>query len=333
MSTEEKMIPCETCGEKFKRAGDLKRHMAKKKPCVKKDIPAADGLPTLLITKPVLKWVGGKTQILDAVLELFPREMVNYHEPFLGGGSVLFGLLDYRKRGYIKITGSIYASDLNPHLINLYSTLQNNVEALIVEITKLIGEYEALTTEENREAYYYATRMKFNTLAERNTPNAAALLVFLNKTGFRGMYREGPKGLNIPFGHYANPGIADVDHLRAVSQLLAGVIFTHAGFTDSIAKVLPGDFMYLDPPYAPEAEKSFVGYTADGFDENTHRQLFTVVKEKVAAGASMLMSNADVALVKNAFPEPAYQTKIISCRRAINSKDPGKRTNEVLIKG
>ena len=333
MSTEEKMIPCERCGEGFKRAADVKRHMAKKKQCEKREITTGEILPTLLITKPVLKWVGGKTQIIDDVLALFPREIVNYHEPFLGGGSVLFALLDHKKRGTIKVTGTIYASDLNPNLINLYKTLQTNVEALITEVAKFSQAYEEAKTEEEREAYYYLIRTKFNNTVGpgRKLPHAAAMLLFLNKTGFRGMYREGPNGLNIPFGHYVNPGIADADHLRAVSTLLQEVVFTCAGFRDSMAKVAPGDFMYLDPPYAPADAKSFVGYTADGFKEEDHKQLFALCDEKTLMGAKMLMSNADVSLVKDAFKTPRYTTKIISCRRAINSKDPSKKVNEVLI--
>jgi DNA adenine methylase len=285
------------------------------------------------ITKPILKWVGGKTQIIDDVLALFPREMVNYHEPFLGGGSVLLALLDHKKRGAIKVSGTIYASDLNPNLINLYKTLQTNVEELITEVGKFATAYESAKTEDEREAYYYAIRTKFNNTVGpgRKLPRAAAMLLFLNKTGFRGMYREGPHGLNIPFGHYAKPGIADADHLRAVSALLQGVVFNRAGFRDSMAQVTRGDFMYLDPPYAPEDAKSFVGYTLDGFKEDDHKQLFALCHEKTTMGAKMLLSNADVALVKDAFKSPQYTTKIISCRRAINSKNPGKRANEVLI--
>jgi len=280
--------------------------------------------------KPVLKWVGGKTQIIDDVMALFPREMANYHEPFLGGGSVLLALLDHKKRGVIKV-GTIYASDLNPNLINLYKTLQTNVEELITEVAKFVEAYEKT---DEREAYYYAIRTKFNNTVGpgRRLPRAAAMFLFLNKTGFRGMYREGPKGLNIPFGHYANISI-DADHLRAVSALLQGVVFNRAGFRDSMARVAAGDFMYLDPPYAPIEAKSFVGYTADGFNEEDHKQLFALCDEKVTLGAKMLMSNADVLLVKDAFKAPRYTTKIISCRRAINSKDPGKRANEVLITG
>lgn len=283
--------------------------------------------------KPVLKWVGGKTQIIDDVLALFPREMANYHEPFLGGGSVLLALLDHKKRGTIKV-GTIYASDLNPNLITLYKTLQSNVEDLITEVTKFVQAYEEKKeeAEAEAEAYYYTIRKKFNNTVGlgRRLPRAAAMFLFLNKTGFRGMYREGPNGLNIPFGHYKNISI-DADHLRAVSALLQGVVFTRAGFRDSMAKVAPGDFMYLDPPYAPVKAKSFVGYTADGFNEEDHKQLFALCDEKIALGAKMLMSNADAPLVKDAFKAPKYVTKIISCRRAINSKDPGERVNEVLI--
>lgn len=333
--SNEKMIICERCGEEFKRATDVKRHMAKKNPCEKKELITSETLPPFLITKPVLKWVGGKTQIIDDVLALFPREMVNYHEPFLGGGSVLFALLDHKKRGSIKVSGTVYASDLNSNLINLYKTLQTNVEELIAEITVFIREYDSAKTEEERETYYYTVRNRFNNVVGpgRKMPRAAAMLIFLNKTGFRGMYREGPNGLNIPFGHYANPGIADAEHLRAVSVLLQGVVFTHCGFRESIAKVTSGDFMYLDPPYAPADANSFVGYTADGFKEDDHKQLFTICDEKVTLGAKMLMSNADVILVKDAFKMPKYTTKIISCRRAINPKDPSKRANEVLVTG
>ena len=333
MATE-KMILCERCGEGFKRATDVKRHMEKKKQCVATPIPLTTALPTILITKPVLKWVGGKTQILDDVLQLCPREMVNYHEPFLGGGSVLFALLDYKKKGHIKVSGTVYASDLNPNLVNLYTTLQGDVEALIVEVGKLIAAYDAAIGDA-KEAYYYTIRDRYNAKVGpgRRMPQAAAMLLFLNKTGFRGMYREGPRGLNIPYGNYVNPTIADADHLREVSRLIQGVVFRRAGFADSIGRVGAGDFMYLDPPYAPEAANSFVGYTADGFGEDAHRALFALCKEKVAVNVRMLMSNADVALVKDAFPAPVFQTKIVSCRRAINSKDPGKKTNEVLITG
>lgn len=301
------------------------------------------------ITKPVLKWVGGKTQILDDVLATFPEAMVNYHEPFTGGASVLLGLLSRRKAGLIQITGTVYASDLNPHLIALYKAIQNKPDEFIAEVKKLIAEFATATgTTVNRkpasleeaktspESYYYWIRSRYNIARSspaRKSPHVAAMLVFLNKTCFRGVYREGPHGYNVPYGNNKNPGIMDEAHVKEVSQLFQGVVFTEAGFADSLLIAASGDFVYMDPPYAPENATSFVGYTADGFDLAQHKLLFELATGLKAKGIKMSMSNAQVSLVTNAFPAPAYTTKIISAKRAINSKNPESRTNEVLITG
>ena len=301
------------------------------------------------ITKPVLKWVGGKTQILDDVLATFPEAMENYHEPFIGGASVLLGVLSRRKAGLIQITGTVYASDLNPHLIALYTAIQNKPDEFITEMKKLIAEFATVTgTTVNRkptnleeaktspESYYYWIRSRYNIARSspaRKTPRVAAMLVFLNKTCFRGVYREGPHGYNVPYGNNKNPGIMDEAHVKEVSQLFQGVIFKEAGFADSILAASTGDFVYMDPPYAPENATSFVGYTADGFDLPQHKLLFELAVGLKAKGIKMSMSNAQVSLVTNAFPAPTYITKIISAKRAINSKKPESRTNEVLITG
>jgi DNA adenine methylase len=299
------------------------------------------------ITKPVLKWVGGKTQIIEDVLTLFPTPITNYHEPFVGGGSVLLGVLSYVKAGKIIVSGKIYASDLNPNLIALYKNIQSRPTELIAEVKKLTDEFSKITgTHVNRkasnaeeartsqESFYFWIRTQFNALPkeEKDTPRASAMLLFLNKTCFRGVYREGPKGFNVPFGNYKNPSILDEAHIKEVSELVKDVVFTVRPFGDSLAShVEKGDFVYLDPPYAPESETSFVSYTADGFGLESHKALFTVCGNLSKRGVKFLMSNADVKLVKDAFPPPTYMTKIISCRRAINSKNPEAKTNEVLI--
>lgn len=300
----------------------------------------------MALVKPFLKWVGGKTQIIHDVLALFPKRIHNYHEPFLGGGSVLLALLSDES---VVITGRIYASDINPHLIAIYKNIQHRPEDVIAEVKRLADEYAKCTgsvinrkpasIEEamsSPESYYFWIRSQFNRITKGaaehiSSIKASAMLLFMNKTCFRGLYREGPNGFNVPFGNYKNPAIIDEAHIRKVSVLIRDVIFTCESYVDSLARVSghpDEDFVYMDPPYAPETSKSFVGYTADGFSLDDHKILFSIC-DKIEA--RILMSNADVALVNNAFAGAQYTKKTISCKRSINSKSPESRTNEVLI--
>lgn len=292
--------------------------------------------------KPFLKWVGGKTQILEDVLGLFPTEIRDYYEPFVGGGSVLIGLLERVRQGSIRVTGTIRASDKNSALIGLYKAVQSAPDALLLELKRLVEEFSKCGTGEvNRsptslteaqtspESYYYWVRAKFNTTGA-GIPNAAMFL-FLNKTCFRGLYREGPRGFNVPFGNYKNPTVFEEEHIRQLSTLLQPVVFTECSFQEALRNVVAGDFVYMDPPYAPESGTSFVGYVADGFSAETHTELFEACKSMQQKGVALLLSNADVQTVRGAFVEPVFVTRVISCRRAIHSKKPGSKTNEVLI--
>ena len=294
--------------------------------------------------KPPLKWVGGKAQLLDQVFALYPTQMNHYIEPFLGGGSVLLGLLSLQQQGKIQIYGTLYASDINPNTIGLYQNIQSHCDDLIVDLQDIVATYstiqgtdvnrkatileEALTS---RESYYYWTRTSFNAMTqeEKVSPRGSAMLLFLNKTCFRGVYREGPHGLNVPFEKQnQNQTIFDEAHLRVVSELIQGVHFRCQSFNDAMAIARQGDVVYLDPPYVPETATSFVGYNADGFSQ--HQTLFDMTHTLVERQVKVIMSNADVPLVRQAFPAP-YQTQIISVRRAIHSKKPESKTNEVLI--
>lgn len=262
--------------------------------------------------KPLLKWVGGKTQILPEILARFPKEVANYHEPFLGGGSVLLGALES-----VRITGTVYASDVNPILIDFYTTVQKHPEEFLAEVRDLIQEYKASS---DREAFYYSMRDLFN-----DSPSAARFF-FLNKTCFRGVYREGPRGFNVPFGHYASTDFLDEAHVREVSAAIQTVVFTCESFEDALKRPKVGDFVYADPPYIPETQTSFVGYVSGGFTK--HELLFTTLKN---LPCSFLLSNSNVPLVRESFPEP-YIVDVVTARRAIHSKKPGSQTTETLTR-
>jgi len=185
------------------------------------------------------------------------------------------------------------------------------------------------------QSYYFWIRGRFNIMTRdkenttsRESVQASAMMLFLNKTCFRGLYREGPNGFNVPFGNYKNPTIIDETHIRSVSALIRDVIFVCESYVDSLVRITKQDFVYLDPPYAPETSTSFVAYTASGFSLDDHKRLFSICNK---TEAQILMSNADVELVNNAFAEPKYKKKTISCKRAINSRAPDSRTNELLI--
>jgi DNA adenine methylase len=289
--------------------------------------------------KPVIKWVGGKTQILDTVLKSFPREIENYHELFVGGGSVLFGLLTSKD---INVKGRVYAYDKNQKLINMYRQIQTNPGEVHDHLLQLFTMYDTRTgTEVNRkpeneeegltskESYYYWVRKKYNELVP-TTPVHAATLIFLNKTCFRGVYREGPNGFNVPYGHYkSTPLMISLDELVKIQDIIKDVVFKWCDFRVAFAQTVNGgDFIYADPPYAPESVTSFVGYTKDGFSLDDHRDLFNLLKR---SKIDFVLSNAKVDLVTSSFE--GYEVKDVPARRAIHSKDPSSITTEVLVYG
>lgn len=308
----------------------------------------------LKFQKPFLKWVGGKTQIIQTLVKYFPNEMDNYHELFLGGGSVLLALLSLQREAKIKINGKLYAYDFNEALINVYKNIQSNKDELFDTLSKYVNAYDSIkTTEtpinrkpkditealENKENYYYWLRAMYNKkykTSDKHTIDCSALFIFINKTCFRGMYREGPNGYNVPYGHYKKtPTFITKTELDTISDLIKDVEFIHSSFEESFENIKENDFVYLDPPYAPENNKSFVGYTEDGFGVDTHNNLFKLTKHLNKnlnkKNSKFIMSNAKVGLVTNNFPQTEYKIVDVTARRAINSKNPEATTTEVFI--
>jgi len=299
------------------------------------------------IPKPILKWVGGKTQILDKLIIEFPVEIRNYHEIFLGGGSVLLTLLSHAKNNIIKLTGNVYAYDLNEPLIYVYKNIQLNHDELYDEIQKMIVDLNLCNSNEvnrnpqniqeakmSKENYYYWIRSQYNKLNsdDKKTILGSAMFIFLNKTCFRGVFRVGPRGFNVPYGHYNNPEIINREHLNEIHNLIQNVVFESCNFNVSLNNIASDDYVYLDPPYAPETETSFVGYTENGFNIENHNELFNLIHELTKNNKKIIMSNSDVKLVRDNFINSKYEITSILCKRSINSKNPDAKAKEVIIK-
>lgn len=262
------------------------------------------------MSSPFLKWVGGKQKLTKEIIPLFPTNIDTYHEPFLGGGSVLLAVLN----SDIKIK-KIRANDLNAYLVRTYIDVRDNTEELITSLKDL----------ENSEEDYYKNRKLFNELKKNGhfSVKASALFIYLNKTCFRGLYRESPNGFNVSFGHYKNPDYIQADLLRDWSNKIKNVEFSCLPYQDFLHEVRENDFVYLDPPYVPENKTSFTKYNISDFLD--HDRLFSIVKSL----PRFVMSNSKTEHTLSAFAE--FEILEIIARRSINSKKPGSTTTEIII--
>lgn len=248
----------------------------------------------MVLAKPFIKWVGGKTQLLSAIERTLPadfaqRKNVTYIEPFVGGGAVLFWIL----QKYPNITRAVI-NDINPDLMLAYKIVRDNPADLILELQTIQSEYMLLNNEQ-RKMYYLQKRELFNTKALNAVENTS-LFIFLNRTCFNGLYRVNKQGLfNVPFGRYVNPKICDAQTILADSALLQKVKILTGDFSETLQFADKNSFFYCDPPYKPLSEtSSFTSYTKENFNDEEQIRLRDFCADLNRCGAQFILSNADV---------------------------------------
>jgi DNA adenine methylase len=282
--------------------------------------------------RPLLKWAGGKRQLLPELRPFYPKAFRRYFEPFLGSGAVFLdlynsGLLDGREARL---------SDLNADVIGCYGAVRDDVEQVIAALRSHERCYAAAGG-----AHYYDVRdgafnpMRRTVHATRDaaaayTPQLAAMLIFLNRTGFNGLFRLNGRGeFNVPHGRHAAPRICDADNLRAWSAMLnrRGIEVEARPFAAALDHIREGDFVYLDPPYAPLSGTSrFTSYTASGFGPEQQEQLQRAVIDSALRGAAVLLSNSAAPQIRalyqrhRAARHAGLRARTVAARRAINSR-------------
>ena len=288
--------------------------------------------------KPFVKWVGGKSQLIDELEKTMPTSdekiLTKYCEPMVGGGALFFNILskfDFEE---------LYISDINSELINAYQVIKNNIDNLIERLHEI--QMVFLPMDDNGRKYqYYSIRDKFNSIAlcEETAVEKASYCIFLNKTCFNGLYRVNRKGqFNVPMGAYKNPTICDEENLRNIHKALQNVTIVCGDYSLSKQFIDEHTFVYIDPPYRPISETSdFTSYNIDTFDDNEQIRLAKFIDEINTTGAKIVLSNSDP---KNVNPEDgffdelysSYQIKRVSASRMINSKaDNRGKINELII--
>jgi DNA adenine methylase len=276
--------------------------------------------------KPIIKWQGGKTQLLVELKKRFPSNYNDYYEPFIGGASVLFDIMPNKA----------YINDFNPHVTGLYKVLAGNSTDFNLLKTKLLAletQFNALTTDADRLALYLSYRVQdtlptFFTMTE---VDKATRFVFLNKTGFNGRYRENAKGhFNIPYGGYKKVKLVTAD-FDLIHQYFTstGTVITTGDFAYSLTTIKSGDFIYMDPPYDPIVATE-LNYTAAGFSATDQQRVRDEMDRATQLGVYCVASNHDTVLIRQLYA--GYRIDVVQARRSINVKGNGRGpVSEVII--
>ncbi len=269
------------------------------------------------LVAPVVKWAGGKRQIIEHIKKYVPESFATYYEPFVGGGAVLFALQP----------DNAVVNDINSELINIYEVIKDNVEELLEDLKK----------HKNEEDYFYKIREldrdkeKYRKLS---SIQRASRIIYLNKTCYNGLFRVNKAGeFNTPFGNYKKANIVNEATLRAVSAYFnrANISFFRKDYAEVLENAGPEDFVYLDPPYDPVSETAdFTGYAKDGFSRDEQIRLKKVCDKLDHKGIRFLLSNSATDFIKELYKD--YHIEIIQAKRTVNSKADGRGAiDEVLV--
>ena len=276
------------------------------------------GLMNNLLLSPLLKWVGGKRQLLSDIIPMIDNKCSTYVEPFIGGGAVLFSMQP--KKAII--------NDYNHELINVYKVVRDNLD----ELLELLYIHQA----NNSSEYYYEVRAwdRGDYLNKMSSIEKAARIIYLNKTCYNGLYRVNSAGqFNSPYGRYKNPNIVNEAVLKAVSYYFKNndIDIRNGDYRDTLINLDKRSFVYLDPPYMPiSSSSSFTGYTEGGFGYNRQVELKEECDKLTQQGIRFVQSNSDCDEIRELYKE--YKIKTVKAKRRINSvaKKRGE-INEVLI--
>ena len=289
-----------------------------------------------MLAKPFIKWVGGKSQLLEKIREKYPSKIEKYCEPFVGGGAVLFDLLSKFQPKAVLI------NDINKELINTYTQIKNNCSEMISQLSAIQIIYQNQTIEENKK-FFYEKRNRYNELKvnENEVENLekAVLFIFLNKTCFNGLYRVNSKGLfNVPFNNAKNPLLCDNENLRNCSALLQNVEMKLGDYKKCKSFIDDKTFVYIDPPYRPLTKTAtFTSYSENSFSDKEQIELRNFITKISNKGANVLVSNSDPKNINenDEFFDELYsnfEIERVSASRMINSNAKKRSSiNELLI--
>jgi DNA adenine methylase len=301
------------------------------------------GVTPVTEARPFLKWAGGKRQLLPVLRTYYPGRIEAYHEPFLGSGAVFF---DVRASGRLASV-PVWLSDENPDLVGCYLRVRDAVAAVIAELERLAAGHAdrgATFYYEVRDCHFNPARAAWAARGgqpEDYPVELAAALIYLNRTGYNGLFRLNRSGgYNVPAGRYLRPAIVKGDRLRAASAALAapGVSIQCAPFHDAVAGALPGAFVYFDPPYAPLGRTAnFRSYTANGFSDADQARLQALAVDLAGRGVHVLLSNSSAPSIEQLYKgttaaSAGLRLRRVPARRAINTRaDRRGFVDEVVV--